>query len=388
MDYIKPIYRDFAVTDLVTLEEVKRLVQFKYPNPVISLYLNLDPLKVRNKNYLSTFRSLLTQEKKRQAKFIEGLSREAKKTLDADIEAIEEFLENRFRPEGLRTLALFTSGKDLKFVLHLPVRLYHPDRLVIDHDPYITPLVSLFNKHPRILAIHVSKEETVLYRYQLGIFEKIKRIKHSALKLTDKTLADKIQQQQLARLRRYFREVIRLIVNLHHQEHFNKLLVMGTKHTTSVFLSTVPDHLSKRIIGTITLKPETTEGTVKQEVEKAINKYLENLELEQAKIIEAHFNKGELIYGKEAILKAQNDFIIKKLWVASTANWPGYICPIDHYMSTQPQKCPYCQKQLQPAENLIDELVERASVHHIDFYTFDFHPELLDKFDGAAALVY
>ncbi len=381
-------YRDFVNTDLISLETLKQLNQNSYKNPVISVYINLDSQKVRNKNYLSVFNSLLKAEELRQKDFINNLDKKAKLTLKQDLEEIKDFLQNKFVVQGVKTLAIFKSGKELKLALSLPVRLYHPDRVVIDNDMYILPLISLFNKHKKTLVVKVTKEETILYRYHLGLFEKIQRIKHSKIHLTDKTGTDKVQKRKLTILQRYFKEIIKDIVNLHINEHFNTVILAGTKHTLDVFYAMIPDHLSKRIIGKILIKPEITEGTLKQEVSKAFAQYMENKEQETFEHLQTLYNKGELLYGKKAIINASNNYLIKKLYVSSTAIWPGYVCNKHHYLSLEPAKCPYCNMELTKAENLIDELVEVASLYHIDLFTFDLKPELLDKFDGAVAVTY
>jgi len=388
MTTTKPIFRAFAKTDLVPLEVIKALANYSFSDPVISLYLNLTPENVKRKAYISQVKSMIKQAKQKQEKYIKSLTKAQQQALKQDIEEIIDFIENEFNPDGLQTLVIFKSGRELKLALHLPVKLYSANRVVIDSDIYTLPLLALYHKNPKTLVVRIAKTQAKIYRLHLGIFEPITTLKTKTYPIASIPLKDKAQARMQAHTHRFFKEVVKYLVNLHIQEHFNKIIIAGVEATVQRFMPVIPEYMQKRIIGEIYLPAEATEGMLKQQAIDTLRNYLRAQEQHQLEIIKNLYNAGKLLYGVKAILEAQNMFLLRKLWIDSNAVVPGYVCPNDHYLALEPQQCPICNTQLIPADNILDELTELAINYHIDMFTFDILPGALADFDGVVGLTY
>jgi peptide subunit release factor 1 (eRF1) len=118
---------------------LRRLRALRPPVPVLSLYLDLDPSQFgTGRARSSAVTSLLDEAHKRVEEA--DADHDGKVSLRADVERAAEFLEE-FAPKGARGLAIFSAsaaGVFESFTLPRPT----PTQIVIDHTPYVTPLVA------------------------------------------------------------------------------------------------------------------------------------------------------------------------------------------------------------------------------------------------------
>ncbi|HXN57448.1 MAG TPA: hypothetical protein VN912_02555, partial [Candidatus Angelobacter sp.] len=65
----------------------------------------------------------------------------------------------------------------------------------------------------------------------------------------------------------------------------------------------------------------------------------------------------------------------------------GYVCRNHHFLSLTAGPCPFDNLPLQPAENVIDELVEIARLHGAQVMLVTHRQDLLGPYDGVAAVL-
>ncbi|NOY15099.1 MAG: hypothetical protein GXP43_02675 [bacterium] len=386
------LYQSFENQRLITTDDLKSMVGKDYDQPVISFYLNLDPEKIKREDkkvYLSVFNALVRQEKKARREWLDQLDRAAKERLEEDLELIKKYLMEVFEPEGLKSLVVYKSGGQLGFALSFNNRLHHRDQVVINSDPYILPLVSVLNKYRRTLSVYVSKDESVFYRLHLGIWERIDRIQSfTPDDAVDHSRPGKVQRNRLSWLYRHYKKTALMMSQLIYKEGFDAVILTGTKETLDEFDGFLNTVSRQKVIAT---NPITSKITPKQ-LRDVSFKLLEGYEQEQEAVQIKHLMElvglGTVVTGLPAVIEAANRFLLKEIYAASDLKQAGFICRGHHFLSIEKRACPFCNQELVPVENLLDELIELAQLYHLDYYIFDHHQDKIKKMGGVAGVVY
>jgi hypothetical protein len=105
---------------IVLPQSIRRLAEREYANPVVSLYLQLNPEKLpEEKGPVRCFHSLKNSAFAKHRKFIEALPRPQKESLEHDVEEIGTFLAEHFVPTKLRSVIIFKAGEALNWIVGL-----------------------------------------------------------------------------------------------------------------------------------------------------------------------------------------------------------------------------------------------------------------------------
>lgn len=96
----------------------------------------------------------------------------------------------------------------------------------------------------------------------------------------------------------------------------------------------------------------------------------------------------DVISGLQEVMEASNLFLLRKLVVSEGLEQAGFVCKEHHYVSLHEEPCPFCNKLLLPATNVVDELVEVARLHGVAVTVVEQKPELLASYSEIAAVVY
>ena len=112
------------------------------------------------------------------------------------------------------------------------------------------------------------------------------------------------------------------------------------------------------------------------------------MEQQELKKIQSLAAKNKLLTGITEVRGLLNVFNVKKLWVSTNLDVKGYVCTNHDFMSLQPGKCPYCDRELVPSENLLDEIIKHVVKHNIDYFIFELNPEVLHEYGHIVALPY
>jgi peptide subunit release factor 1 (eRF1) len=98
--------------------------------------------------------------------------------------------------------------------------------------------------------------------------------------------------------------------------------------------------------------------------------------------------RGLLTSGLAGVLEMANRFLVSRLFLSARLAEPGYLCREHHFLSLHEGRCPFCDQELLPSENIVDELIEFARLHGVELTVVEERPELLDPYGGVAAVAY
>lgn len=378
----------FENQSLISPQLISSLVK-KYKNPVISFYLNLTPDKLirTEKVYLTFFNSEKHLELENKKEFIKNLSHSQKQTLENDLNQIEQFLLNYFVPKYTHSIIIFKSGKEFNQIVTTLTSTV--DILKIDFDPFLQPLEILIERNPKLLFVHISKEKALYYIYFLGSVDEIETIKSFVPSdNVDASRTAKVQRLRNNMLNDHLKTSALNTRNLCEKNNCDYIILSGEIDTVSKFEQFIDVNLKKKIINKINLPSCFDKKDLLVQLEESISKFKKQKENDELKNLKQYRREGLLVFGLSPVIKAQNQFIIKKIFIDENLSQPGFICPNHHCLDLSPGKCSICQQELLLVSDIVDELIKFSLKHKTEIMIIQQKPKLLKNYGGIAALTH
>ena len=170
-----------------------------------------------------------------------------------NVAAIETALSNR-RTSGARGVAVFASvQRDLVHAYALMVPL--ANRLTIDEEPYLVPLLELLNRQRRYLVVHTDTHRGRLYTAVPGnlrlieeINENVPKRQRSSGELWGKQQAT-IERHRVDHIAHYFKELAREVERAWPEERYDGIVLLGKHEVLEQFRTRLADSLAGLIVG-------------------------------------------------------------------------------------------------------------------------------------------
>ena len=382
------LFQSLQEPNIISPQSIRSLAETEYKNPVVSLYLQLNPEKMvpKEKGLARFFRSLKNGAFEKRKDFIAGLPRPQKESLDHDMKEIEAFLAERPLPAKLRSVVIFKSGKALNRIVGLPVKT--ADHLAIDPDPYILPLEAILEENEKVLVIEVSKKESHFLVYQLGYCQEIDKIKSFVPTDTvDASIPGRVQRHRLTHLQWHLKLTARQASRLYSDWSCKVLVLMGEKRILHLLESFLHETLREKIVRRVYGSPAANAHDRKELIEDVLRTH--KAEREAPAIEDLSRYKPDVIAsGLRAVIEVCNLFLVRTLLISESLHQKGSVCKEHHYVSLDETECPFCHAPLLKVENVADEIVEIARLHGVNVTIIEYRQELMAKYDGIAAVTY
>ena len=169
-----------------------------------------------------------------------------------NVAAIEAVLSNR-RAVGARGMAVFAAvQRDFMhgYTLTVPV----PNRLVVDEEPYLVPLLELRNRQRRYLVVHTDTHRGRLYTAVPGrvrlieeINENVPKRQRASGELWGKSQAT-IERHREDHVLHYFKELATEVERAWPEEQYDGIVLLGEHEVLRGFGKHLPDYLAHRIV--------------------------------------------------------------------------------------------------------------------------------------------
>lgn len=198
----------------------------------------------------SLWREHLDGEVKRVHDAIDG-QLDARATFDRNMAAIEAILARRaVDARGMAVFAAFDRGLLHAYALSEPV----PNRLVVDEEPYLVPLLDLLIRQRRYLVVHTDTHGGRLYSAVPGAVHLIEEISEDVPKRhrASGELWGK-QQATIARhhedhVHHYFTELVREVERAWPEERYDGIVLLGEHEVLEEVRRCLPWYLAQHVV--------------------------------------------------------------------------------------------------------------------------------------------
>ncbi len=242
------------IRNLITLEETAA--------PVLSCYVNLDRAEQRHASFLD--QSFWTLRR--------TLNPGEKEALESAIENITAFLGREHSPTT-KGIAVFSRGGERPFFLALQFAVPVNNRVSIDSTPNIHQLVELKDAYHRYVVMISTTESVRILEVNLGAITRDLWTARPELRdrVGKEWARDHYQAHRRDRGDRFFAEKIAVLDRLMSSGGHTHLILAGTPAVVARVRSSLPKHLSAKVIDTV---PESKSGSGIDVVEATLSRFI------------------------------------------------------------------------------------------------------------------
>jgi len=338
---------------MFTEDDVKELAGFISPDPILSVYLNTEPVRGNADIYKLRLRNML--------KHIH---------LPHDVAEVERYLNTEYDWSG-RGLIIF-SCKPQNFFRTFTVEVPVPTFSHVGNRPSIKPMTSLLYNFGGYGVALVDKQGARLFSFHLGelreqegmLGETVKRMKSgggSSAGPGRRGGASGIDRLMTEQAERNMKEVASFATKFFEDNKVRRILIGGTEDNLAAFRSMLPKSWQSLIIGTFPMQMSATASEV---LEKVMHVSEEAEKSNQLNIVEnlitAAAKGGLATIGIKDTIKAANDHRVQTLILEEEFHQPGFLCNSCNGILSLDAQCEMCHGQAQPVEDVVDLLISEV----------------------------
>jgi peptide chain release factor subunit 1 len=326
--------------------------------PVGTLYLDVDGRRYPRKQDLQPRLEDLIRRLREQG---DRLDRDARRSVDGDVERFREFIGGLDRA-GTRGVALFSaSGAGLWQDVALSRPL--PDRARLGPRPYVLPLEALMETYETFCTCLVDRARARIFLARMGTIREQDVVlddvpgQHDQGGWSQARYARHIEEHVGQHLKRVGDLLLRVLEG----RGFDHLILGGPDELLPEFERGLHDYLRRRVAARITL-PVT--AAVDEVLERSLA-VEEQLELQserqtvQRLIASAGAGRGGVI-GLPDVLNALNESRVETLVVPFGQFADGVRCTNCGGLAVSGPSCPVCGKPTEPVPDIVEEAVAKA----------------------------
>lgn len=360
---------------MITQEQVDRILRLGGNGlPLVSLYIPVEPGRPGRRTYRARLAGLL--DRIRPLADDQSLAHAVRLSLRDDIAKIEKALGEEPHQPG--AVAVFScTGNGIYEEVRLPRGTR--ERVVVDADPYVRPMLALLDEYYRTCAVVVDKGTAQIWEYHLDQVRELEAIRDRTLRKPDYAAGldeDRVRNKADELSKRHYRRLVGELKRLFHGGGFDLLAVGGHPYEVPAFIDFLPRDLRERLVGRFTVDRETATPADMRDKVRALVTDRAHQERERlvGEILESAATKHHASIGLGDTLWAGSIAAVKTLAVDADAVAPGVVCDRDGLLARTGEQCPLCGDPLREVPDVIDELVETViddggEVRHIDVDT-------------------
>ncbi len=340
---------------MLTERDLKALIAYRPGQPVLSIYLNVDPSTGAADDYKLRLRQLL---------------KEHEDSLPSDSELLVRFVEHEYDWSG-RSLALFSCAADdffQSFALRIPIR----DRARVHNRPYVKPLVDLWDNYGNYGVALVDKRGVRMFHFHLGALREEEGIIGETVRHTKRGGSPKVagrrggigSQTRYAEevTQRNLREAANLAARFLKKNRVRRLLVGGTETTVAQFVDALPKTWRSLLVGTFPMSFTSEQSHIYTRAMQAAQK-AERQRQEQlvSAVITAAAKGRDGVVRLDDTLSAVHEGRVQTLVIHEGYRAAGYRCRGCNFLTTQELKrCPFCEDRFETIVDAVEHAVRRV----------------------------
>ncbi len=320
---------------MLSESDLRELLDFSADQPILSVYLNIDPTESVTDAYKLHLRQMLKEVPLRQ-----------------DVNVVERFFDHEYDRTG-RSVAVFSCAPNnffRSYALAVPV----PNQIYINNRPAVKPLADLLDAFGGYGVVLVDRQGARLFFFHLGelreqeglMGEIVKRTKQGGSSAFPGRKGGVSGQTHYVDeiIDRNMREAVDFAARFFEENRVRRVLIGGTDDNIALFRSQLPKAWQSLVVGTFPMRMTASQSEV---LSKAMSIGAEAEQRRENRLIEnvitAAAKGGMGIVGIDDTLKAIHDGRVQTLLVSEGYSDNGYHCKGCGYLTTvELNKCPSC----------------------------------------------
>jgi peptide chain release factor subunit 1 len=338
---------------VLTKSELDELLNFKSDDPVLSVYLNTDPLAGGGDHYKLR---------------LKGMLKEA--DLPDDVRLVERYFEHEYDWSG-RSVAVFSSAGGAFFRVYslaVPLR----SRVRVNSRPYVKPLVDLFDSYGSYGVALVDQQETRLFFFHLGELREESELIGKDIRRTKSGGGSQaagrrggtagMTQHTAEQAERNMREAAGYVVRFFRENRVRRVLIGGTDDNVAMFSSLLPKSWQSLVVGTFPMDMNASHTEV---LERTVEIAAREERKREARLVDqvvtaAAKGQGGVVR-LEDTLGAVYEGRVQTLALLDGLREPGYRCRGCGYVTVQVlDECPFCENSFDEISDAVEMAVRRV----------------------------
>lgn len=331
-------------------------------SPVLSVFLNVDQSVSSNLN--RGFEAALKNMIRDLFEGIEGSEQE--KEFSTDAERVGRFINN-YQPRA-RSLAIFCDASE-DFLWSRDVNAPLKNEIHWHEKPYIRPLLEARDEFERYAVLLADKAQARLFTVFLGEIQEHQeafaeaQVKHIKAPGSDHSRSQmQVQRKADVHVLWHLKNAAELLGRLDDQKRFERLVLAGPVEATSQLQKILPDHLKRRLIGTVSLALDAAPQQVLSETLKlGLESERSGEEELVSDLLTGAAKKERAVVGMADTMKMLQEGRVWQLVFAEGVSISGAECSQCELLFADSQDhCPYCSREVRPVKDLVGHMVRHT----------------------------
>jgi peptide subunit release factor 1 (eRF1) len=332
---------------------------------VVSVYLLVDGSRVIKKDYQTKLNSMIAAARE-NIEADANLDRSRKREVFDTLEKVKAYINDKFRADSTRTVAVFSSSEGLWEEFRIPIIMR--SKIIVDPKPYTQNIRSLINNSKRYGVLLLNREKAQIYSIYLGEISQ-----HLAAFISDVPSKVNFRSQAAFRekkilgrleekLHHYFKQVNDKAMELFKEKKFDYLILAGRREIIPQFTNYLHNYLQSNCIGSIDTEPDSNISLIKQKAKEVIERFEIKSKNDLVDRLIEEYNPNRIgVLGIDAVVKYLLIEQIRTLVYDRQFTHEGYVCNKCGYITIEKkERCPYCKGDLIFYSDIVDEVVEVA----------------------------
>jgi peptide chain release factor subunit 1 len=344
---------------MLTRKEVEELNCYRNEGfPITSLYLNVGKGGPEESKTTIRLKNLMAQVEGERERW----TKPQMESLEGDMDRIRAFVRDQVMRGGESLAAFSCSAADFwqTYTFPRPVG----NQIYLDHEPYVKPLFRLLEQYGLYCTVLVGKGKARIFLLHLDEIQERSDIFGAVPGRHDQGgwAQARLQRHHDDRVMHHLKTTADQLFDLFQEEGFTRLLIGGTDELVSQFQEYLHPYLKERLVATFPLGMTASAKRVQDQSLAIVREIEEQEEGDLLETLENEVGAHRMgVAGLGPTLRALQRGQILTLLVNEGFSAPGKRCTGCGHLTIRAEgQCPYCGGELQPTDDIVDEIMDQA----------------------------
>ena len=303
---------------MFTDNDLRELLDFVAPEPVLSLYLSTDPSEGNADAYRLRLKTMLKEIQ-----------------LPQDVSAVEEYFKHQYDWSGRATAVFSCAARNFfrAYPLAVPMR----NLVNVNDRPSVKPLADLMDNFGNFGVVLVDKQGARVFYFHMGelreqegvLGETVKHVKRGGASSSpgrSGSMAEGANHMEEV-VDRNMKESVDFSVHFFEESHVRRVLVGGSNENVSLYQNLLPKSWQNLVLGTFTLPMTASNLEVRQMLMRIGTQAAEKAEIDLVEMLMTHSaKKNGAVTGMQETYHAINQDRVKNLVFVENLRKEGFVC--------------------------------------------------------------